>query len=288
MAKEISQNLKRATKKDLAKELGLARSSLYYQPKRPGRDKEVKVQIEKTLSDHPAYGHKRIALALKLNKKRILRVMKKFHLKPYRRRIKRLRKIGDEGRLPALFKNEIKNLCPLAENVIWVMDFTFLRYQNIFIYLATVMDLYTRKVVGWNIRRFHHKELVLGAFNDALKRTGRKPLYAHSDQGSEYDSQDFINLLQSSGIIISMSAKSSPWENPYQESFYSQFKLDLGDPNRFESLAELIEGIHLTINYYNRERIHTALKMAPEEFALKSRRDSEKIVSDVLSDVWGT
>src|SRR3989338_682138 len=99
-------------KTELASELGISRSSLYYQPKRPAIDEEVKRQIESVLTDHPAYGHKRIALALKLNKKRIKRVMKKFGIQPYRRKVKRPRKKEDEGKPATKYQNLIKGFIP--------------------------------------------------------------------------------------------------------------------------------------------------------------------------------
>lgn len=88
-----------------------------------------------------------------------------------------------------------------------------------------------------------------------------------TDQGSEYTSADYISLMNDLGVTISMSAKASPWENAYQESFYNNFKTDLGlEFERFETIGELVEAIHQTINYYNQSRIHTALKMPPTKF----------------------
>lgn len=155
-----------------------------------------------------------------------------------------------EGKIPSIFVNQIENICPLRPNIIWVGDFTYLPFKGNFLFLATVMDLFTREIIGSNISIYHNKELVMGAFREARKNTGRKPIYFHCDQGSEYDSKEFIELLQLYKIIISMSRKSSPWENAFQESFYSQFKVELGFTNRFETEAELIETIYQTIYYY--------------------------------------
>jgi len=258
----------KTTKTQLAKDLGVSRSSLYYKPKREEIDNEVKMQIETVISEHPAYGHKRIAIELKLNKKRIRRVMKKFGIKPPRRRTRALKKPEDRNKSPTKYKNLVR-CCPLFPNVIWASDFTYIKYKGKFIYVATILDIYTREILGWNISRFHNKLLVLGALQDALKRTGTKPIYLHSDQGSEYDSEDYLYYAEKIGIKISMSRKGSPWENGFQESFYRGFKVDLGDQNRFETLAELIEEIHQTIWYYNNNRIHTALKMSPIQFKEK-------------------
>ena len=257
---------KKVTKTSLAASLGVSRSSLYYQPKRPAIDLEVKAQIESVLVDYPSYGHKRIAIELKLNKKRIRRVMKKFNLKPYRRRSKKPYKKDDLNKSPTKYLNLIKNFCPIRLDIIWVSDFTYIEFQGRFIYLATVMDLFTREIIGWNISRFHNKELVIRALLNALSKAKSPPLYIHSDQGSEYDAIDYTKLCESNSIQISMSRKASPGENAFQESFYSTFKLDLGKTDRFATLGELIEALHLQIHKYNDKRIHTKLKMSPKQF----------------------
>lgn len=128
-------------------------------------------------------------------------------------------------------------------NNIWVSDFTYIRYQGKFFYLATIIDLFTREVVGINISRHNNQELVLGALEDALTRNP-VPEILHSDQGSEYDSKAYISSCEKIGIKISMSRKSSPWENGHQESFFSHFKVELADVERFEEYGQLLEEIY--------------------------------------------
>lgn len=266
IAKDKELLPKKVTKTELAASLGVSRSSLYYKAKRPALDLEVKSQIESVMVDNPSYGHKRIAIELKLNKKRILRIMKKFDLKPYRRRPKRPYKLKDNNKAPAKYQNLIKYFCPIRPNTVWAADFTYIEFQSRFIYLATVMDIYTREIVGCNISRFHNKELVIGAMLNALANSNSPPAYIHSDQGSEYDSIDYTKLCESNNIQVSMSKKATPGENAFQESFYSTFKLDFGRPDQFDNLGELIEAIHLQIHKYNHRRIHTKLKMSPKQF----------------------
>lgn len=261
----VSEN-KPESKTQLAKKLGVSRSSLYYKAKRDEQDEEMKKQIVIVLGIHPAYGHKRIALEFPLNHKRILRVMKKYGIKPYRRRARKPRKKEDEGKDTTRWKNEIIGLCPIRPNVVWASDFTYILFMGKFIYLATIIDVYTREIIGWNISTKHDTKLVLGALKHAVERTGTIPIYLHSDQGSEYDAKTYEEYVLGKGIIISMSAKASPWENPFQESFYGKFKVDLGFVNRFSVVEELIEEIYLTIYYYNNQRMHTSLKMSPIKF----------------------
>ena len=254
------------TKTELAAILDVSRSSLYWKSKIDAKDKALLPKIKEIMSENPSYGHKRIAIALKLNKKRILRIMKKYNLKPARRRPQRPRKPGDENKPSTSYPNLVKTFCPICPNIVWVSDFTYLSFQGRFIYLATIVDLFTRMIVGWNVLVNHSTELVKGAFEHAVKKTKAVPQILHSDQGSEYDSQEYTGLAKSYNVAISMSKKASPWENGFQESFYSGFKLDLGEPNRFNNLGELVEAIYQTINYYNNSRIHTKLKSSPHQF----------------------
>jgi len=260
---------KAVNKSKLARELGIARSSLYYTRKREVIDQEVKVQIESVMVDHLDYGHKRIALELKMGHNRIRRVMKKFFLKPYRRRVQKPVKKDDIGKPPAHFENLIKPLLEhdllVRPNQVWCTDFTYIKYQGKFIYVATIIDLFTRELVGVHISRFHNRFLVMGALQDALKHHPA-PEIMHSDQGSEYDSSDFITFVKMIQSKLSMSKKGSPWENGYQESFYGHFKQEAGDLNRFETMGELIEYLYSQIFYYNNNRIHSALKMKPADF----------------------
>jgi transposase InsO family protein len=252
----------------LARLFHLSRKTLYQKENAKPffEDELLREQILAVLEKHKSYGHRRIALELHIGKKRIRRVMKRYGIKPYKRKA-RWRKRRDERREPQPYPNLIKGICPIRPGMILVGDFTHLIYQGKILYLATYMDLCTREIVGWYISNKHTKELVLEALLDALKTLGKLPLIIHTDQGSEYCSKENIGFLTSMGIQISMSKKASPWENGYQESFYDNFKTDLGlEFDRFETLGEFIAGIHETINYYNKERIHTSLKMSPRQF----------------------
>jgi len=253
------------TKALRARELGVARSTLYYRPKKPDKDWLLKCQIEEVLRQHPSYGSPRIALALKRNKKPVERVMKKFGIKAYRRRGKKWKKTKN---IKVIYPNLLLTEYPSYENHIWVSDFTYIPFQGKTVYLSTVLDLYTRKVVGLSVYTTHAVQLVLSAFLNAI-HTNSRPVIFHSDNGSEYNAEVFIEALQTVGVLISRSAPGCPWENGYQESFYDKFKIDLGDPNRFKSLGELVSAIYQQIWIYNNERIHTSLRMTPVQFAIQ-------------------
>ncbi|NBS70097.1 IS3 family transposase [bacterium] len=256
---------KAKSKQQLAKELGIARSSLYYKPKKPKEDADIKEKILALQHEHPAYGHRRIALFLGMNRKRIHRIMQKFHIRP---RIVRGKpwKPGDIGKPVTGIPNLAKHICPIQGNVLWAGDFTYIPWRGDFIYLATVIDVYSREIVGWHIGERHTADLVIEAFQSATERTGKRPQIFHSDQGSEYVSGRYELLLANFNVKPSQSHKGHPWENGFQESFYNQFKLEFGKPARFTDLGELIEAIHQQLRYYNYKRIHLALKMPPIMF----------------------
>lgn len=132
------------------------------------------------------------------------------------------------------------------------------------------MDLFTRTIVGFSVLANHSRSLVIQALLSAIQNNPRPAIF-HSDNGSEYDSEDFKTIVESLGTQISRSAPGCPWENAYQESFYGKFKTDLGDPDRFETLGEIVYEIYRTIWEYNHTRIHTALKMSPREFAERNK-----------------
>lgn len=254
------------SKSAVAREMNVSRSSLYYKKKLPEKDLVLKSRIEKVMSTHKAYGHRRIAWELGVNKKKVLRVMKIFGLKPKRRRKKKPEKPQDTGAMPMPIPNLLVGLAITAPNQVWVTDFTYLPYFGRFVYLATIEDVFTRQIIGWQLSVRHNAELVFEALLDALSRN-KKPGIVHSDQGSEYRSDLFLKFLEAEKIAPSMSEKASPWQNGYKESFYSGFKLEFGHPENYPTVGELIEAIAQQIFYYNNKRIHSALKCPPAVFA---------------------
>lgn len=272
------------SKTELARQLGISRQGLYYQPRLPGKDLRLKAEIEKVLTSHKAYGHRRVALDLRINKKRALRVMKLFGLKPQRKR-KKTNKPKDIGQAPMAIPNLVQGIIIDAPHQVWVSDFTYLPYFGRFLYLATIEDVFTRQVVSWEVATKHNTDLVARALLSALADYPA-PGITHSDQGSEYRSQDYLNLLKSIGIKPSMSAKASPWQNGYKESFYSGFKLELGHPECYETIGELIEAIAQQIHYYNHYRIHTALKCPPTVFAQRTQiAINNRLINQVIAKV---
>jgi putative transposase len=243
--------------------LNIARSTFYYKSLLDRKDEELKVKIEKVLDDNKSYGHRRIATELKLNKKHVRRVMKKFGLKPSRGRKKPWKWSKNEDYEAP---NLLVSLFPLYRNYVWITDFTYLKWRNRWIYVCTVIDLFTREVVGISIKTNHSALLCAEAILNALA-SNSPPVIIHSDQGSEYKSRLFRSIVRDYKILPSMSKKGSPWQNGYQESFFGNWKVDIGDVNRFKTLGEVTAELYRSIYYYNNLRIHTSLGMPPKKFA---------------------
>jgi len=255
-----------ANKSRALEHLNIARSSFYYQSLLDQKDIALKERIEKVLEANHSYGHRRIAIELKMNRKPILRVMRKYDIRPRRSR-KKPSKSKDLNQ-SLVSPNLLISLFPLFKNHIWVTDFTYLKWRDRWVYVSTVIDLFTREVLGLSIKTSRGAILVSETLFNALSSNG-VPAIIHSDQGSEYKSKLFRMILKDFNILPSMSKKASPWQNGYQESFYGNWKVDVGDVNRFKSLGELTAEIYKSIYYYNYHRIHTSLKMSPKNFALK-------------------
>jgi len=247
-----------------ARELGVSRGSLYYQPKMPERDWKLKCEIEKVLRKWPSYGSPRISTELGKNHKAIERVMKFFGIKAYRRRGKKPKRKA----IVIEYPNLLLTTMSLWRGHVWAADFTEIWWQKKRIYLATVIDLCTREIVGMAVSMRKGVQLTAAALWNALLHNPR-PFIFHSDNGSEYRAKAFTEILENIGSRVSRSAPGCPWENGYQESFYDKWKIDFGDPNRFGSFGELVSEIYRSVWIYNNERIHTALKMPPSQFASK-------------------
>ncbi|MEI7961997.1 MAG: IS3 family transposase [archaeon] len=233
-------------------------SSSYYYKAKSKDDSSIKEEIEHTLAENPYYGHRRIAMCLGINKKCVQRVMQKYFLHCQRKKkIRRYPKVRE-----SFANNLLKDLPVKAKNQVWATDFTYLKWRNSFVYFSTVIDVFTRELKAWNLSTRKDSFLVL----NTIENTNENPQIMHSDHGLEYVSSLYQNNLKSRNIQISMSNKGHPWENGYQESFYSRFKAESGGIKDCKNFLEIKEKIRNWVEYYNKKRIHTALKMPPQAF----------------------
>jgi transposase InsO family protein len=281
----------------LATVLQLNRTSFYIVSKMDLKDELWKTRIVELHKSQPFYGCRRVAIHFDLlaeekvktssetspenppqtptlSKNKAKRIMRKYDIFPIYRKPKFIvpPKLDDLGNPPQPIKNHLKQIVAdnqlTTPNKVWSVDFTYIAYQGYFIYLATVIDSFAKDIVGHAISTNHNSNLVIEALDNAVQAHGI-PEYEHGDQGTEYTGELYQNRLKTYGITQSFSAKSSPWQNGRQESFYNNFKLELPNPKTFQKEAELILAIHRQIHSYNHHRIHATIRNYPSKFRLK-------------------
>lgn len=240
-------------------------NNLHYQSKKELKDLKVKKQIEDVFKIHPAYGHRRLAIELKMNKKRIRRIMRKFDLKPPRLWYQKKYLTRQNKEYQDQFENLVKDIKNPLINDIWSGDLTYLKFEDRFFYLSAIQDFVSNEILACNLSDQHDSWLTLKTIKEAVLKYSINPKMFHFDRGRENLSQNCLEYLKSLGIKISVSDPGSPWQN-HTESFFSRFKAEAGDLNRFEDLGELTEYIYQFINYYNKERIITRLKTSPVKY----------------------
>lgn len=198
--------------------------------------------------------------------------MKKYGIKPPRR--KSAHTFCTKSFQHRKYSNLIKDLPITYEHQVWVSDTSEFKFHGSKWYIVTIIDVFTRQVLGVAIGKHHNSEFVFSAVKMAMEVANITPTIFHSDQGTEFMAEKITAFLEGVETKISASDKASPWQNGYQESFFGRFKEEFGDINRFETIGELLEEIYHQIYYYNNLRIHTALKMPPIVYAKTLRNMS--------------
>lgn len=271
----------------------MSRSSYYAPPTVLAKRDQAAIQaIRQAHLAHPFYGVERLAIHFGWSQEKARRIRTLAGV-----RISRAGKCykyrqGGKAEIAAppnilhryaAFKNAARpqdgmDYSGMAHAEAWAQDFTYLWFEQGFCYLAVVLNLTTRQVVGWRLGTSHSSELTYSALLDALsKHPG--PAILHSDQGSEYLSHRHQLLCQNLEIQLSCSAKSSPWQNGYMERWFGGLKQELPPLSQLKGIAELHEAIALHIHYYNTERIHSKLGMSPAAYAasLMPKRSLDKV-----------
>lgn len=248
----------------VAQAVGISAKHLHRKSVLDQKDEQLRGTIGEVHQTHTAYGHRRVALHLKINHKRVSRVMKKFGIKAPRRKIHHF---CTQSTSNHLYTNLFRDMIATRPHQVWCADVSFISFQGRWWYLSTIEDVCTRQVLAAQVGKIHNAQLILTTIKQAINNTGRVPEVFHTDQGTEFLANLITDYLEAREVQISVSDKASPWQNGYKESFFGKFKDEFGDFNRFETVSELIEEIYSQIHYYNKERIHTILKMPPVMYA---------------------
>lgn len=192
--------------------------------------------------------------------------MKKFGLRPITWRTF-VRTTDSRHGLP-VYPNLVKNRQLRSVNEVWVADITYIRIHSSFVYLAAILDLYSRRVVGWAISKRIDTDLCLAALQMTLAKRQAHGCIHHSDRGVQYASARYVALLHEHGVQISMSAKGNPYDNAFMESFYKTLKYEEVHLSNYETYAHVIERLPIFIEeVYNRKRLHSSIGyLPPSEF----------------------
>lgn len=252
--------------------MGIKLSTYYYKPKRgKPSDMDLAEKIEKIALDFPCYGYRRITAALKrqglrINHKRVLRLMRDKNL--LCRAARAFKATTNSSHGLKKYPNLIEDLVPYRTDQVWHADITYIRIATTFVYLAALVDGFSRKVVGYGLGRTLSADLALAALLDAISKRDTGDLIHHSDQGIQYCCYDYVKILEDHGIPISMSGKANPYENAKIESFFRTLKVEEVYMFEYETYAEVLERIPYFIEeVYNKKRLHSSLGyMPPEEF----------------------
>jgi putative transposase len=254
-------------------ELGrVSRASFYRfdESTNPGHeaDMDLRDAIQRVALEWPSYGRPRITAELrrhgwKVNPKRVYRILREDNLLCIRKRKFVVTTDSNHGR--KVYPNLARTMLLTSMDQLWVADITYIRLREEFVFLAVILDAFSRRVIGWALDRTLEDQLTLVALKMALSRRNVQPgLVHHSDRGSQYASGDYTDLLKENGITVSMSRKGNPWDNAACESFMKTLKYEQVFRSEYRDLHEA----HLSIReflekIYNAERLHSALGYVP-------------------------
>jgi putative transposase len=238
----------------------------------PDRDMDLRDAIQKVAVEWPSYGRPRMTQELrrrgwKVNPKRVYRLMREDNLLCVRKR--KFVVTTDSSHTRKVYPNLARDMILTAMDQLWRADITYIRLRDEFVFLAVILDAYSRRVIGWALDRTMEDELTLTALRMALsRRVVEAGLIHHSDRGSQYASNEYTDLLKSNGIAISMSRKGNPWDNAACESFMKTLKYEEVLRNEYRDLADARASIREFLEkVYNQKRLHSALGyLPPTEF----------------------
>jgi transposase InsO family protein len=266
----------------------VSRASFYRNWQRAEPDEAqmaIRDAVQRAALEHRRYGYRRIAVVMQregiaVGAKRVLQIMRNDNLLAIRGR---KFVVTTESDHPfQVYPNLARSLVLSDINQLWVADITYLRLLREFVFLAVVLDAFSRKVVGWALSRGMQSKLPLAALERALQERQPGPgLVHHSDQGAQYACADYIRRLEEHQILVSMSRAGRPWENARCESFLKTLKYEQIDGRVFATLEEVEQNVEDFIDrFYNTRRLHSALGYrSPADFEKQHELGRQAIAS---------
>ena len=252
---------------------------------RARRDEQLLEEIRRRQSKHRGrYGRRRMrrevsaVLGEPINEKRIGRLMRKNDLQSRQRRRFRVVTTDSKHAHPVAPNVLARDFAAAAPNQKWLADLTYVRTAEGWLYLALILDLFSRKFVGWAMSEAMVQELTLEALHMALGwRDPPAGLTHHSDRGSQFAARGYRNVLAARGITVSMSRKGDCWDNAPMESANGTVKVECVHGAEFRTRAEAAQAIVEYLGYYNTERLHSSLGyLSPSEFERRWRAENER------------
>jgi transposase InsO family protein len=237
----------------------------------------LRIQIQEIALEFPCYGYRRITAELQyrgyaVNHKRVLRFMRQGNLLCLKRRFKPVTTDSSHG-LP-VYPNLLKSMKITGLNQVWASDITYVQLLHEHVYLAVILDLSSRRCIGWELSRNMGSQLTMNALTKALRDRWTEStigLIHHSDQGVQYASRDYVDCLKKHNIQISMARKGNPYDNAFAESFIKTLKWEEVYLNEYETFEDALRNIwHFIEQVYNKKRLHSALGYrSPERFEME-------------------
>jgi len=258
--------------------LDCARSSYYYRTGQPD-DKEVKMTIQTVAGEWPTYGYRRITAQLRregwtVNRKRVGRLMRGMGLQV--KATRKTRKTTDSAHSFPRYPNRVQGLAIVRPDQVWVSDITYIRLRREFVYLAVIMDVFTRCIRGWHLGRSLDQALTLRALDRALAEG--TPEIHHSDQGIQYAATAYVQRLEAVNAQVSMAEIGAAWQNGYAERLMRTIKEEEVVLSDYEDYTDALGQLRRFLNdVYMHKRIHSALGyLTPVEFEERWRREHEQ------------
>lgn len=267
--------------------IGINSSTYYYKPKasrleKAKEDSDIKAAIEKIRKDLPYCGYRTLGHYLlrehgiKVGETRLRRIIRENRLQA--KQIKRFVKTTWSEHDELVYPNLLPEMTVTDVNQVWVADITYIRIVAGFVYLAAILDVYSRKIVGWAISVSLDRKLTLAALQMAIKlRRPRAGLIHHSDRGVQYLCKEYVELLKENEIHISCSRKGNPYDNAFAESFMKTLKSNEVDLQNYRDIWDVLDRVpEFLDDIYNERRVHSRLDyLSPNEFEQKNEKDKK-------------